>query len=91
LHGLKVIHSDIKPDNIFVHDMISEKLENYHEKDIIDNCFLFKLGDLGISSITEALMEGVRKGTPLFFAPEIFLRNEIDFPVDIWAFAVSIL
>ena len=74
MHVKKIIHRDIKCDNIFV----GEAAE-------------VKIGDLGLASFVK---EGVPKksviGTPEFMAPEMY-REEYSFPIDIWAFGMSVL
>ncbi|PAN23798.1 hypothetical protein PAHAL_4G118700 [Panicum hallii] len=75
-HSLGVYHRDIKPDNILV--------------DVAGN---IKVADFGLSALAdtaqrEALLHTVC-GTPMFIAPEVFLRRGYDGArADVWACGV---
>ena len=68
----KVVHRDIKPDNIFV------KKEGHH--------MIFKLGDFGFAVKKELNSEIV--GTPIFMSPELFREERYGPEVDVWAFGL---
>lgn len=68
----KVVHRDIKPDNIFV------KKESHHS--------IFKLGDFGFAVKKQLNHEIV--GTPIFMSPELFREEKYGSEVDVWAFGL---
>ena len=76
LHGQKIIHKDLKPNNIL-----------YQHKE--DNIILFKLCDFGYS---RKMLQGRdefkttgNRGTDGFIAPELFKSGKPNFTTDIWA------
>lgn len=70
-----IIHRDVKPENILVHDCSGKRS--------------FKLGDFGISNlIAEA---HTVCGTPQYMAPELCLRKSQTTGIDIYALGVVIL
>lgn len=68
LHSLKIIHRDIKSENIFVSD-----------KDEV------KIGDLGVSKISDRISKNDIAGTPLYFSPELCQGSYYTNKTDIWA------
>lgn len=68
----KVVHRDIKPDNVFV------KREGSHK--------IFKLGDFGFAVKKQINQEIV--GTPVFMSPELFREVKYGSEVDVWAFGL---
>jgi serine/threonine protein kinase len=73
IHNLDVIHSDIKPENILV---VSVPLR---ESSI-------KLTDFGLARlISEPAIPGDRRGTWLYWAPEVWEGGPRGKPADIWA------
>ena len=77
LHNLprRVIHRDIKPDNILV--------------ECLEPCLRVRLGDFGRASQEATIRELV--GTPAYIAPEAFSELPYDSLVDIWSLGVAIL
>ena len=76
LHSKKIIHRDIKCQNIFLSG--KEKL----------NQKIIKLGDFGISKILKDTYELCKTplGTPYYLSPEICSGKEYDYKSDIWMF-----
>ena len=73
---LKIVHRDIKPENFMI-----KKRKN---DDII-----VKLMDFGTSDfIREEGFNYFAQGTPLYIAPEIYLDQEYDSKIDMWALGV---
>ena len=68
----KVVHRDIKPDNIFI------KKEGGH--------MLYKIGDFGFAVKKQINDEIV--GTPIFMSPELFREESYGSEVDVWAFGL---
>jgi serine/threonine-protein kinase len=73
-HRKKIIHRDVKPDNLF---LIGEPGEAYHVK-VID----FGLSKLQTREMTAA---GLILGTPDFMAPEQVLGEPVDARCDVYA------
>ena len=79
-HQLRIVHRDIKPDNIFVVDMEGE--------------IFVKVIDFGVAKqSSETAMEmtstGSMIGTPLYMSPEqLFSGKHVDFRSDLWSLAV---
>jgi serine/threonine protein kinase len=77
LHNHNIIHRDIKPENILM--------------DSNDNVYLT---DFGVSEFfcEKNMMTNMRKGTLLFFSPELFNSNEKlnGIMIDIWALGVTL-
>jgi serine/threonine-protein kinase PRP4 len=70
----KVVHADIKPDNILVNDAKTQvKLCDFGSASMIDNC-----------DITEYLQ------SRFYRAPEIALGIEYDYAIDIWSLAATL-
>lgn len=71
-----VVHRDIKPANILY---IS----------LADSRYLFQLGDFGLCNRTVSAVTAV--GTPLYMAPEMFLKGHQSSKVDVWSLFVTML
>lgn len=68
----KVVHRDIKPDNIFI------------KKD--GNTSVYKLGDFGFA-VKKQINDDI-VGTPIFMSPELFREEKYGSEVDVWAFGL---
>jgi serine/threonine protein kinase len=75
IHNRHIIHFDIKTDNIF---LIKEK-DNYKAK----------IMDFGLANFLEDFSGKVR-GTLVYIAPEVILKKEIDYRVDLYSFGMVI-
>ena len=80
LHSKKIIHRDIKCQNIFLSG--NEKI----------NQKIIKLGDFGISKILKCTYELCKTplGTPYYLSPEICSGKEYDYKSDVWMFGCVI-
>ena len=78
MHANSVVHRDIKPDNIFI-------------KEVVNNIPNLIVGDLGFACVLEPdeLLTDF-KGTFFYLAPEILQRRPYSFPVDVWSFGVTL-
>lgn len=89
LYQIKVVHRDLKLDNILVHfpnwgDKITKK--DLHQMDLDTEEFVVKIADLGYSraiEVGERAQTGC--GTPLQMAPELLFARGYDYKVDVWA------
>ncbi|KAI5180791.1 hypothetical protein NEOKW01_1075 [Nematocida sp. AWRm80] len=77
IHKAKIIHLDIKPENIYLHK---------DTKGIIH----LKIGDFGISRAAEATTEIEFDGDRLYMAPEL-LQNQCTYASDIYSVGLVIL
>ncbi|KAK2943125.1 putative serine/threonine protein kinase [Blattamonas nauphoetae] len=83
LHAEKMIHRDIKPDNILLD--VPEGAPN-----VIDHA-IYKLTDFGISRVADAGgLAQTSCGTPPYMAPEILLSEDYDNKCDIWSCGVML-
>lgn len=73
-HKKKIVHRDIKPDNILV-----KSIENQSEYEIV-------VADLGLAVFTPCDEKLSHKcGTPGYVAPEIFFGSGYSYSVDIFS------
>ena len=78
-HDLKLLHRDLKPQNVFLKDEVVSK-------GAIDESHI-KLGDFGISKMLAA-SQGLAQtqcGTPLYMSPEMCRGEAYDRAADVWA------
>lgn len=74
IHQKKVVHRDIKPDNILI-----KAIEDKNEYEV-------KVADLGLAAFTpndELLTQ--KCGTPGYVAPEILIKGEYSYKADIFS------
>lgn len=79
LQSKKIIHRDIKTDNIFLHQRI-------RQGKIVKRAIV---GDLGLAYLETEKRTGLG-GTPLYFAPEVFASSSSDFRSDAWALGITL-
>ena len=60
------------------------------ENIMIDKCGSVKLIDFGLSYLYDPKVKKFPKGTPLYFAPEEFRGDFLDYKIDVYAFGVTI-
>jgi len=75
IHNRHIIHFDIKTDNIF---LISEK-----------NGYKAKIMDFGLANFVEDFSGKVR-GTLVYIAPEVLLKKDLDYRVDLYSLGMVI-
>lgn len=74
LHGLSIVHRDVKPENLLVFQHT-------------DGTKSLKLGDFGLATYATEVLYTVC-GTPTYVAPEILAEVGYGFKVDVWAAGV---
>ena len=85
LHEERIIHRDIKPDNILC---VSEGIES-------KKAVTFKLADFGTAKIfskdsQSKLYTNTYVGTPGYMAPEVVFREDYTFSADMWSLGAVI-
>jgi serine/threonine protein kinase len=74
VHAQGVIHRDLKPSNILFDD----------------NCEV-KIGDFGLAKFINPSLENTAAiGSPMFMAPELHLDKDYGYPVDVFAYGVTV-
>ena len=80
LNEKKVIHRDIKPNNIYINECEEENIE--------DNC-IFKLGNFG-SSIKREENDSMQIGSMLYLPPEMIENDDYDEKCDMWSLGITL-
>ena len=75
IHAQRLIHRDIKPDNILIQELDGE--------------LCFKLADFGFSNMADQAFTWC--GSPLYMAPEICMRERQTSKVDVYSLGVVVL
>jgi serine/threonine protein kinase len=74
LHSKNVIHRDLKPANIF-----------------LDENWEVRIADFGLAKFMNNRLNMTQAvGTPQFMAPELFREENYTFPIDVYAYAVTV-
>ena len=83
LHKLRIVHRDIKVDNI----LIAGKIADENTTDFAS--WTAKISDFGWADSADTLLvkKNVR-GIPYWFAPEMLTSHRYSWPVDIYAFGI---
>ena len=76
IHELKIVHRDVKPENIYINDKKKVKLIDFG---------IAKSVDLALTALT---MSGFSMGTPYYMPPEQVLGKEVTSVADIYAFGI---
>lgn len=76
LHGVKIVHRDVKPQNI----LFTKRGGSYH----------FQLADFGLSKFVAAQMSA-HVGTAQFMALEVIRGEPVTYKSDIWSLLVTVL
>jgi len=91
LHRNKIIHRDIKPNNILIFVPHSSEQDGASAESG-SNKPIIKLADFGLSKVLPAETENFTNtsvtnpsGTRGWMPPEVYQTNRLDFSVDIWA------
>ena len=79
----RVIHRDIKPNNIFI-----KKKDNINDNNIEEN-LIIKLGDFG-SSIEIEENDSLQIGTLLYSSPEILKKKKYNEKTDLWSLGITL-
>ncbi|OJJ42210.1 hypothetical protein ASPZODRAFT_77432 [Penicilliopsis zonata CBS 506.65] len=82
LHENGYVHTDVKPDNVFV---------NYQEGEI--RFSQVQLGDLGSTcpSSSEIATQGIPIGAPIWTSPEVIMETPWNTASDIWSFGSMLI
>jgi CheY-like chemotaxis protein len=81
-HAAGIVHRDIKPDNVFLHEAGGEEIVKVVDFGIA------KLLDGGPEAVTEATQLGAVIGTPSYMSPERLLGRPYDERSDIYSLGV---
>ncbi|MBD3318717.1 protein kinase [Candidatus Woesearchaeota archaeon] len=79
LHGNGIMHRDVKPGNILVHE---EQRDPYLSD--------FGLAHYIMNELCDCCQRGVIEGTPFYVAPEFIQGDILDGQVDSWALGVTL-
>jgi serine/threonine protein kinase len=76
MHIENIIHRDIKPDNVFIHEVICYLCQDY-----------IKLGDFGCSVFSDS-KRNTMVGSLAYFSPEQLNNESYDEKIDIWSVGI---
>ena len=77
IHSRRIVHFDIKPDNIIL--IRNEEKDSYQ----------VKIMDFGLASLLEEFTGKVR-GTLSYIAPEVMLKKDVDYRADLYSLGMVI-
>ncbi|CAM6105114.1 unnamed protein product [Calypogeia fissa] len=78
----RIIHSNMKPQNILLDDRFSPKISDYG---------LSKLMAVGVEDSETSGELTTRRGTPGYLAPELLLRSQVSDKIDIYSYGVVLI
>ena len=81
LHNHGIIHRDLKPANILMDDFLFPKIADFG---------LSKMKHQNIESMTVGSTINTIKGTPLYIAPEVWIKADFTPACDIYSFAIIV-
>ncbi len=81
VHGMRVVHRDLKPDNVFVLAGADADWSAVPSVKVLD----FGIAKLDPTEVQHRTKTGVAFGTPLYMAPEQFLAAPVSPATDIYA------
>ena len=92
LHKQKIIHKDLKPENLMIHfpsKPKSQSLKSFIQNWQIGDELQLKITDFGVSRIDKAALTSAA-GTPQYMSPEQnrCLSSTTPYPFDIFSFGV---
>lgn len=84
-HAQGIVHRDIKPDNVFLHQSPEGEVLK-----VVDFGIAKMLGENSVGNSDDLTLTGSFVGTPVYMAPERFNRQPFDGRADVYSVAVMI-